>query len=266
MSERLPISAFVASHNEASLLGRCLDSIAFCDDVVVIDIASDDDTAEVAAAHGARVLEHPLVPIAERARMNLVGEARHDWLLFLDPDEIFAPVLARQLGDLLPRLADDVAVIVCPRQFHFRGRPLRGTVWGGVREKRTLARRGGADLRPTVHSGTRPRDGFRTQEIPYTGDNAIAHYWASGYRELLRKHRRYLALEGPDRYSQGLVTGIRDILGTPVPAFWESFVADRGYADGSTGLLLSVLWAAYSTGAKISLLRELRNHGAEAAS
>lgn len=258
MTEKAPATAMVGSHNEASLLKRCLPSVAFCDEVIVIDIASDDDTVEVAHAHGARVLHHEWVPIAERARLDLVDEARHDWLLFLDPDEVLPLALATQLTALIPTLEPDVAVVDCPWQFYFREKPLRGTFWGGVNRKRTLAHRAGTELRPTVHSGTRLEPGFRGDVIEYSGDNAIAHYWAKGYRDLIEKHWRYLKLEGPDRVSQGMVTGCKDIARTPGPAFWESFVRRRGYQDGLDGLLLSLLWSAYATGAKIALFLELR--------
>lgn len=261
METRAPVSAIVSSHNEARLLERCLPTLEFCDELIVIDIASDDDTAAVACAHGARVLDHDWVPIAERARLELVGEASHDWLLFLDPDEEVPPALASQLTDLVPRLAEDVGVVDCPWQFYFRGRPLRGTVWGGISRKRTLALRGGAELRPTVHSGTKPLPGWRVEIVEYSGANAIAHYWATGWRPLIEKHWRYLGLEGRDRLAQGLVTGPRDILGTPLPAFYESFVRRRGYRDGLVGMGLSLLWAAYATGAKVALLRELRRAG-----
>lgn len=251
-------TAIVGSHNEARLLARCLPSVAFCDEVIVIDIDSDDDTAGVARANGARVLEHAWVPIAERARLELVGEASHDWLLFLDPDEVLPPALAAQLTALVPSLPPDVAVVDCPWQFFFRDRPLRGTFWGGINRKRTMARRGAAELRPTVHSGTRPLPGFRAETIEYSGDNAIAHYWSPGWRELVAKHWRYLKLEGPDRMSQGLVTGYKDIARTPGPAFWESYVRRRGYRDGLDGFLLSLFWSAYATGAKIALFLQLR--------
>jgi glycosyltransferase involved in cell wall biosynthesis len=254
----VPVTAIIGSHNEAELLRRCLPSVAFCAEVIVIDIDSQDETAAVAARNGARVLRHDWVPIAERARLELVREARHDWLLFLDPDEVLPAALAAQIAALVPGLESDVAVVDCPWQFYFRGRPLRGTIWGDVSRKRTLARRGSADLRPTVHSGTRVPAGYRAADIPFSGDNAIAHYWAPGYRALVAKHWRYLKLEGQDRYEQGMITGYRDVLRTPWPKFYESFVTRRGYRDGLTGFALSLVWAAYSTGAKVALLRELR--------
>lgn len=261
MHARAPLTAIVSSHNEARLLERCLPTLAFCEELIVIDIASEDDTAAVALAHAARVFHHEWVPIAERARLELAGEASHDWLLFMDPDEAMPLALASQLTELVPSLAEDIGVVDCPWQFYFRDRPLRGTMWGGISRKRTLARRGGAELRPTVHSGTKPLPGYRVEVVDYTGDNAIAHYWAPGWRSLIEKHWRYLGLEGRDRLAQGLVTGPRDILRTPLPAFYESYVRRRGYADGLVGLGLSLLWASYTTGAKIALLRELRRDG-----
>ena len=260
--ERLPVTAMVGSHNEAALLGRCLPSLRFCDEIIVIDIDSNDATATVASNLGARVVRHPYVEIAERARMHLVHEAAHEWLLFLDPDEVFPPALAVQLSDALPSLPGSIGAIDCPWQFYFRGRALRGTIWGGVNRKRTLVRRQGVELGPTVHSGTHLCPGFSAHQIPYSGNNAIEHYWAPGYRSLIRKHWRYLRLEGPDQYSRGLVTGYKDVLGTPARAFADSFFTHRGFRDGPTGLALSSIWATYSTGAKVALLREQRRRAA----
>src|SRR5437667_11545475 len=82
----LPVTALVSSHNEASLLPRCLDAIQVCDELIVIDIASEDDTAAVAQAYGARVVRQPYVPIAEWARVTVAPQARHDWLFVVHPD------------------------------------------------------------------------------------------------------------------------------------------------------------------------------------
>src|SRR5436309_6991221 len=109
------VSAIVSSRNEGHLLGPCLASIAFCDELIVVDVESDDDTAAVAEVHGARVVRHPLVPIAEAARVTVAPQARHDWLLVVDPDEVVPAALAEAIATLLPTLADDVAAVDAPR-------------------------------------------------------------------------------------------------------------------------------------------------------
>jgi glycosyltransferase involved in cell wall biosynthesis len=258
----LPLSALVTSRNEAHLLGPCLDAIAFCDELIVIAVECTDDTAGIAAAHGARVVEHPYVGIAEAARVTVAPQARHDWLLVVDPDETVPPALAREVASLLPTLDDDIAAVDAPRQYFFRGRPLRGTVWGGPNKRRLLVNRRAVELTPTIWGGMRILPGRRVVELPFTPETAIAHHWASGYRELIARHRRYLRLEAADRSQAGEVTGYRTILGTPWRAFRTSYLTERGFRDGLTGLALSVFWAAFRTSSEIALLHRLRRASA----
>jgi glycosyltransferase involved in cell wall biosynthesis len=258
---KLPITAIVASHDEAQLLPDCLAGVAFCDELIVVDIASRDDTAAVAKAHGARVIPHPWVPIGELARAEAVATARHDWLLVRDPDEVIPPQLADEVVELFPTLGPDVGLVTCPIQRYFAGRPLRGGAWGGVKRERLLSRRSGSTFQTGVNSKLVLAPDFREFAIPYRGDNAIRHLWLTGYRAFFERHLRYLRLEGPDRRAAGEITGVRAVVRTPWRSFRESFIAERGYLDGLRGLALSLLWAAYRTGADLALLRELRRRG-----
>jgi glycosyltransferase involved in cell wall biosynthesis len=259
---RLPLTAIVTSRNEASLLGRCLDAVAFCDELIVIDVASEDDTARVAEAHGARVVRHSYVPIAEAARAVVASQARHDWLLVVDPDEELPPRLAAEVAGLLPAMPDDVAAVDAPRQYYFAGRPLRGTVWGGPNKRRLLVRRSGVTLTPAIWGGMTIDPGYRVLTMPFTPDTAIVHRWSEGYRDLIVRHRRYLKLEAVDRASAGEITGLREIARTPWASFVESFIVKKGYRDGGTGLALSLFWAWFRTSGELALLRQLRARAA----
>jgi glycosyltransferase involved in cell wall biosynthesis len=258
LTERLPLTALVSSHNEAALLPRCLDSIAFCDELIVIDVASTDETRAVAEAHGARVVAHPYVGIAEAARVTVAPQARHDWLLVVDPDEVVPGALADEVAKLLPELPADVAAVDAPRQYYFAGKPLRGTVWGGPNKRRLLVRRSAVELTPTIWGGMRVKPEFRVLGMPFTPETAIVHNWAHGYRELVARHRRYLRLERVDRANAGEITGYKAVARMPWASFRQSFFAKRGFRDGATGLALSVFWAAFRTLGEWGLLRELR--------
>lgn len=225
----------------------------------MIDVESSDETAEIAAAHGARVVRHPYVPIAEWARVTVAPQARHDWLLVVDPDEEVPIALAEEVADLLPNIAGDVAAVDAPRQYYFRNRPLQGTVWGGRNKRRLLVRRGAVELTPTIWGGMRIKPGFRVVELPFASGTAIVHRWAGGYGDLIERHRRYLALEPADRLAAGELTGLRKIVTTPWSSFRESFVRKNGYRDGLDGLLLSLFWAGFRTSAEIAFLRRLRS-------
>jgi glycosyltransferase involved in cell wall biosynthesis len=256
---RLPITAVVVSRNEAGLLARCLPTIRFCDEILVVDLESEDDTAATAEAAGARVLRRRPVDSVERARYDAVGEARHDWLLFTDPDEQVPLALAVEVAELLPRLEADVALVYGPIQYRFGSRLLHGTVWGGPHWRRFLVRRDAVEITSVIYSGTLLRDGYRSVELPFSAEKAIVHYWAAGYLDLVRKHRRYVRVAAEDRARAGETTGWRAIAHTPWRSFRESFVEKRGYRDGLTGLVLSLFWAWHSTRSELALKRRLGN-------
>lgn len=254
----LPVTAVVASRNEAHLLPRCLAALAFCDELIVVDVDSSDETAAVARRYGAKVLRHGFVPIADEARPRAIGEARNDWILLRDPDEVVPAALRAQIVDLFPRLEPEVGLVTGPIQYYFAGRPLRGTAWGGILTTRVLARRDLVEFPTTVHGKLVRRPGSRVLEIPFSGDNAIQHYWATGYADVVEKHRRYLRLEGTARAARGERTSLRRTTWTPFSALYDSLVRRRGYADHTSGLVLSVLWSVYRTGTEVALLREAR--------
>jgi glycosyltransferase involved in cell wall biosynthesis len=225
----------------------------------VVDLESTDDTAAVAEEHGARVVPHAYVAIAEAARVTVAPQARHDWLLVVDPDEEVPPALAGEVAKLVPTLDDDVAAVDAPRQYYFGDRRLRGTVWGGPNKRRLLVRRSAVTLTPAIWGGMSIHAGFRIVELPFTSETAIVHRWASGFRELAGRHRRYLELEPADRAAAGEITGYRAVAATPWRAFRESFFTNRGYLDGLTGLGLSLFWAVFRTRGELALLRRLRD-------
>lgn len=255
---RLPLTALVVSRDEADDLRRCLPTIAFCEQIVVVDLESTDETAAVAADLGARVVTARPVPTVERARLAAVEHVGHDWVLLTDPDEELPGRLAARIGELLESVDDDVALVYAPIEYRFGNRALRGTVWGGLRERRLLVRLSGAELSGTIFAGVRTRDGYRAISLPRERELAIRHRWVDGYRDFIAKHRRYIAAGAEDRARAGEITGWRAIARTPFVRFHESYVRRAGYQDGLVGLALSLLWAWYSTSSELALKRRLR--------
>src|SRR3990170_2439566 len=93
-SSRAPLSAVIITQNAAAQLPGCLASVAFADEIVVVDPASTDATAEVAARHGARVVRRDWLGFG-RQKQFAVEQAANDWVLCLDADERVSPELAQ---------------------------------------------------------------------------------------------------------------------------------------------------------------------------
>jgi glycosyltransferase involved in cell wall biosynthesis len=119
-----PISLIVITCNEASNIARCLDSVSFAAEKIVIDSGSDDDTRAIAAAHGARVVEQPWLGFGAQRNFGSTL-ASYDWIISLDADEALTPELAAVLECGLPDLlASNAAAGVLFRTAWFMGRPM----------------------------------------------------------------------------------------------------------------------------------------------
>jgi glycosyltransferase involved in cell wall biosynthesis len=121
----LPITLAVIARNEAAVIARCLDSVPFAAEKLVVDSGSDDDTVAVAQAHGARVLHQDWLGFGPQ-RNFATTQCSHDWILVLDADEWLSPELAAELERELPALmASDAAGAILRRRTIYMGRPLR---------------------------------------------------------------------------------------------------------------------------------------------
>ena len=117
-----PISVCIVCRDEADKLEPCLESVAWADEVIVMDLESDDGSAEVAARSGARVIRRSPLPIVEPLREELAAAASGEWVLAMDPDERVSPGLATALREASVR-GDIDAVEIPFTHYDFGHRP-----------------------------------------------------------------------------------------------------------------------------------------------
>ena len=249
----LPITAIVVALNDERHLRESLPLLRRCAQVYVIDLGSSDASREAALEWGATVTEHSRVSVVEEIYPEAIAAAAYDWIVTTDPDERVPGALLSELDDLLPTIDADVGLIYAPLRYFFRGRALKGTIWGGEKKRRLVLHRRRVDVQPDVHAGVRLRPGYRALDIAATPDNVVLHYWSDSWSALLDKHRRYLTVEGASRHRHGARTRLREIAAAPAVAFYECYVSKRGYRDGLVGLGLSLFWAWYTTRALVEL-------------
>lgn len=122
---KLPISLVVITHNEEANIARCLDSVPFAAEKLVVDSGSDDDTVAIARAHGARVVHQDWLGFGAQ-RNYATTQAAHDWILVLDADEFLLPPLVAELEHRLPSmLQGDAAAGILRRSTWYMGAPMR---------------------------------------------------------------------------------------------------------------------------------------------
>jgi len=254
--KKSPISAVVVSRNEGDLLADCLQSVSFCDEVIVYDLESTDNTREIATKAGATLISHKVVPVVEEIRVKAAPMCKHEWILFLDPDERISESLASQLDAFVETNSKTVGIVTAPWIFYFKRKRLKGTMWGSRRFRSVLFYRPGVTLFGDVHQGTKLNPGYTEHSVGDFETANITHYWSDSLRTLVSKHRRYVTKEGSARYHNGeRYPGTFRHFRNSVIAFYSSYFYYKGYRDGFYGLVLSMFWSWYTFASLGSLRR-----------
>src|SRR5262245_30640551 len=120
------LSVIVITKNEAAKIADCLDSLAFCDERIVVDCGSDDDTVARALAHGARVEHHPFAGVGGQKNYAL-SLASGELVLSGDADERVWPALAAEIATAIGQTGADGYEM--PRSSSFLGRVMRHSGW-----------------------------------------------------------------------------------------------------------------------------------------
>lgn len=248
------ITGIVVTFNEARRLRECLESLRFCEQLVVADLGSSDASVEIATQCGAEIVHRRRAPIVEEIRQELTGHSRNDWVVFLDPDEVFPAGVEAKLRELIAT-RPNLAVIMMESQFYFRGKPLGCTFWGTLHKKGVVCHRRRTEFSSLVHRPLEPRPGYERLELPGATAHRLRHYWMDSYAQLFEKHRRYLRHEGQARHARGERFSWRRCGGSVGRALRMNLFAYGGWRGGWTGIFLSGFHAWYVGMGLLSLRR-----------
>jgi hypothetical protein len=244
------VTAIVLTLDEERHLPDCLASLAWADNVLVLDSGSTDGTRECARQAGAELHVHPFDNYSVQ-RQHALTLARTPWVLFVDADERVSPALA---SEIRAALADPAAVgYWLPRVNLFWGHEMRGGGWWPDHQLRLLrADRASFDPARAVHEVARV-DGPTSQL-----ENPLTHINYESVAEFKSKQSEYATLEVAKRGAAGQMVKPHHLLAQPARELWRRYVTLGGWRDGYTGLTVCALMAWF----ELQTLRSLRaDHG-----
>ena len=236
-------SAVVVARNEEALIRRCLESVAWCDERILIDMDSSDDTRELATLLATKIIPQEWISHMEWARNRGIELATGDWILVVDADEVITATLAERLRAQVAS-ARGTAGIWIPRMSCWSGRRLPHI--GGFPDHQLRCFRRGAGLYPDrLHS--HPEIDGRTIFLPIEEDAWILHERdGQTIGDLVRKWDEYADKEARAQLrGGGAPPSPLAMLWAATSAFRFRFFVAKGYRDGVAGLVLSVLFAFY---------------------
>ncbi|MBK8980130.1 MAG: glycosyltransferase family 2 protein [Planctomycetes bacterium] len=251
MTRPTAISACVICFQEADRIADCLRSLAFCDEIVVVDSGSTDGTREIAAALGARVVTNVPFPGHREQKQIAVDLATHDWVLCLDADERVTPELRARIEHLREAGLTGGGYEM-PRRNHYLGRIVKAGLFWPDRKLRLFDRRVGH------WGGTNPHDKVildRGQRFVRLED-PIEHLSYRDFDHQLRTIDSFSRISAESLHAQGRRGRMIDLMVRPPAVFVKSLLLKRGFLDGWRGVLIATM-AFYYDWLKYARLRRL---------
>jgi glycosyltransferase involved in cell wall biosynthesis len=246
------LSAIIITKNEAANIADCLDSLAFCDERVVVDSGSDDDTVRIAEGRGARVSFHAFAGFGRQFNQAL-SLAQGDWVLSVDADERISPALAAEIQKAVREGTFDGYEM--PRSSSFCGRVMRHSGWYPDYVLR-LWKRGRARWTDDLVHPRPVCDGPVTRL-----SEPLIHFPVRKIDDALSRMDRYSTASAEMLFAQGRRVWFATGILRGAYAFFRTYVLRAGFLDGREGFLLAVLNAegTYYRYMKLWLMNQARD-------
>ena len=232
----MKISATIITFNEAENIRGACESVAWADEIVVVDSESTDATREIAAECGARVVVKPWAGFAAQKQFA-ADLAAHEWVFSLDADERVSDELRAGVEALRERdeasLADGFRIA---RRSRYMGRWIRGGGWYPDKQLRLFNRSKGHWKQRHIHESVAMNSGARTGELAgdllhYTSPNSAHHHRVIG--------ERYAPLAAQQMFDEGRRTSALRVASAGPSAFIRSFILKGGFRDGFAGFTIA---------------------------
>ena len=233
------ISVVINAYNASQHLEKVLQSVRDFDEIVVCDMESTDNTREIAAHYGCKIVTFPKAnhKSAEPARTFAIQSASSEWVLVVDADELVTPELRRVLYKVV-KAPDGPAGYYIPRQNMFLGMFVRDFHFDY--QLRFFIREG-TEWPPYVH--TFPKVQGRVERLKAGRDARLLHLMDETMHEYMAKMNEYTDNEVDKKRDKGY--GVGALLWRPAWRFFKSYVMDGSFRMGTRGLIRSLMAAQY---------------------
>jgi glycosyltransferase involved in cell wall biosynthesis len=255
--QREKITACVTAGNEEQNIARCLESVRWADELVVIDSFSTDRTVEISRRYTDRVYRHKWLGYI--GQKNLACDmASHEWVLFIDADEEVSPELR---DEILKQFDSGASRELCgyefPRRVFFLGRWILHGDWYPDIKLRLFRRSRGRS------GGTEPHDRLIVDGPVQRLRHCMYHYTYTDIADQVMTLNRFSSITAAGMHETGARPSLFRLLFRPPFRFFRSYFLKRGFLDGIPGLVIAAC-VSFSVFIKYAKLWELRHAGAAA--
>ncbi len=239
MNQPVPVTATIITRNEQKHIARCLESLAWADEILVIDAESTDLTAAICQnpqASWAKQIRFVVKPWNgfRTQRMFALQEARNDWLLVVDADERCTPELAAKIQGFFAQGGPPHPYYKVRRVEYFLGKPIHYGIWNPSYQDRFF-NRVGVEYVNEIHEYP------KFPKPPQDLHEPLEHAPDFSPDRFLDKMNKYTSIEARDRVMLGQRTNWFKLLGAFPAMFYKNYFYYSARKDGMHGLVISLL-------------------------
>jgi len=234
------ISVTIICKNEENRIRRCLDSVLWADEIVVVDSGSTDKTLEIVAEYTDKIFVNEEWPGFGLQKRVAVDKASNDWVLALDSDEVVSDKLRDEIIECSLE-GNEKTVYRVNRLTHFCGKFIYHSGWHPDKIVRLFNRKHYTYNDKYVHETV---DCKGSKKIDFKGK--LLHYTFESLEDYIQKRNKYAKAWADSQYAKGRSTGVFEIVFHSLFAFFRHYIIRLGFLDGYHGYLISVIQMEYT--------------------
>ena len=229
----MTLSVSIIVKNGEPLIRRCVESVTWADEIIVVESGSSDNTAEICRALGAKVTQTPDFPGFGQQKNRALDRATGDWVLALDHDEWVTPALRAEIETVIAGTGDAMAYAI-PRLSNFCGRDMRHSGWWPDPVIRLI--RNGTGRFAEDHMHDRLVVKGKTGRL----NHPLRHDPMPTLEDVLNKINGYSSAGARFNFEHGKRASLGKAIFHGWWAFMRTYFLHAGFLDGREGFMLSV--------------------------
>ena len=231
---RVKISACIITFNEEVNIRRCLESVEWCDEIVILDSFSNDKTLEICREYTDKIFQHKWMGYV--GQRNLIREkASCEWVFYLDADEEISNELQSEILERLEGNMKNTVGYQFPRRVQYLGRWVLHGEWYPDIKLRLFKKSCGKSV------GSEPHDYVVVDGVVKTLRYPINHYTYSGIEDHLKTANNFTSIAANEKFKKGVHCSWLSIFFRAHWRFMRGYILKAGFLDGKRGLLIAVI-------------------------
>jgi (heptosyl)LPS beta-1,4-glucosyltransferase len=232
------ISVTIITKNEEKNIGRCLESLQWADEIIVVDTNSDDKTVEICNQYTDHVFNESWHGYGKQKNI-CAAKAQNRWILNIDSDEIVTPELTEEIQEVLKE-GPKYPVYYLHRKNYFGDRWVRFGGWYPDRILRFY------DKEKVAFSETQVHERLAPDENAGSLKHTLTHYSYRDHEDYIQRQDRYSTLYAQEKMANGFRANWTHLYLRPPFSFFKNFILKQGFRDGFLGLFLAKMAANYT--------------------